>query len=465
MSPRGFHFESKNGNCYYYDDLTGVVTARVTDGPNELPWQAGTPQTPANTWPQRMDSAGDYATEIERYLETEGYRQLILVVTEECNLRCRYCVYSGNYENERRHQPKNMPFEVAQQAVDGYLRKWPNIKARDPQKRPLISFYGGEPLLHTNVIMSAVSHAKRVYSGDIGFNLTTNGTVMPPDALDFMVANDFLLTITLNGSQVEHDRLRVYPSGEGSFPSVWRTLQMVRDRYPDYYIKKCNIMTDYDWGTDLKGVATFFGAHGDVLRLGRVGMISPRFTHWYRQYTFDQRRVFHASVEALKKLYFAQLSERRSPTGFLECLFADDYRNIVERPYGKVSRPAYLPYTGTCIPGEKIAVDPEGNLHCCEKVNYHFPIGNVETGLDIQRITDLVDNYRKGLYPQCFDCPVTRVCSVCYAVTAGVGKFERNPPDLCYELQNAVKEMFVDLWTLFEAGVKEDAFLLPVTTE
>ena len=55
---------------------------------------------------------------IESYLD-EGMQQLILQLTQNCNLRCKYCVYSGSYKN-RVHTNKRMTFEIAKEAIDYY---------------------------------------------------------------------------------------------------------------------------------------------------------------------------------------------------------------------------------------------------------------------------------------------------------------------------------------------------------
>ena len=52
---------------------------------------------------------------IESYLD-EGMQQLILQLTQNCNLRCKYCVYSGSYKN-RVHTNKRMTFEIAKKQL------------------------------------------------------------------------------------------------------------------------------------------------------------------------------------------------------------------------------------------------------------------------------------------------------------------------------------------------------------
>ncbi len=42
---------------------------------------------------------------------------IILQITQKCNLNCSYCIYSGNYHN-RQHANKWMSVETAKKAID-----------------------------------------------------------------------------------------------------------------------------------------------------------------------------------------------------------------------------------------------------------------------------------------------------------------------------------------------------------
>lgn len=88
------------------------------------------------------------ADHIEDYMENNVH-QLILQVTQNCNLRCKYCVYSGTYIN-RVHTKKRMSIETAKKAVDFYRKHNGNIETA------IISFYGGEPLLEVELISEII---------------------------------------------------------------------------------------------------------------------------------------------------------------------------------------------------------------------------------------------------------------------------------------------------------------------
>ncbi len=147
------------------------------------------------------------------------------------------------------------------------------------------------------------------------------------------------------------------------------------------------------------------------------------------------------------------LKDRSSIPNLYNLLFGDSYRKIMMRPQNVPWRYSFLPYTGTCTPGDKIAVSPEGKLHCCERVSNSFPIGNIHNGLNMDKIVEIVRDYRKGITDQCEGCPITRLCPVCFARVSGEDKFNRSPSDLCKNIQKDTKKTFSRLWSLFEEGV------------
>jgi uncharacterized protein len=63
-----------------------------------------------------------------------------LQVTQQCNFRCEYCIYSGDYEN-RGHAERTMSFETAKKSIDFVLSSSKDSHAFH------VGFYGGEPLL------------------------------------------------------------------------------------------------------------------------------------------------------------------------------------------------------------------------------------------------------------------------------------------------------------------------------
>lgn len=90
------------------------------------------------------------------HLLAEHYMgNLILQVTQQCNLRCKYCAYSGNYYN-RSHTSNRMDFETAKKAIDFYLKR------SEKADQLALSFYGGEPLLEFGYIVMLLKAKKHI---------------------------------------------------------------------------------------------------------------------------------------------------------------------------------------------------------------------------------------------------------------------------------------------------------------
>jgi radical SAM protein with 4Fe4S-binding SPASM domain len=82
---------------------------------------------------------------------------------------------------------------------------------------------------------------------------------------------------------------------------------------------------------------------------------------------------------------------------------------------GDDARPDFLPFSGTCVPGDKIAVNVDGKLDVCERVNGSYPIGHLDTGIDYESVKRIIVQYQEEILPSCPSCPATRLCGLCYS--------------------------------------------------
>jgi uncharacterized protein len=141
--------------------------------------------------------------------------ELILYVSEECNLRCTYC-----FVNKK---PRRMTLETGQKAVDYFLNRNISGTAYDLT----LSFFGGEPMLETELISQLIAYAKkprdRVYK-KIRFGATTNGTLAGPQVEKVIREGQLQLLISLDGDQAA-TRQRPLVSGADSYPMIAKNLK------------------------------------------------------------------------------------------------------------------------------------------------------------------------------------------------------------------------------------------------
>jgi uncharacterized protein len=143
---------------------------------------------------------------------------LSLAVAQKCNLACGYCyAQQGAFGGAAR----NMPLETALRSVDLLL------DAKVPGSRVNLAFLGGEPLQNRVVLRATTEYASRlaVERGiEMGFSITTNGTLLKASDAEFFERHGFAVTVSLDGARAEHDRLRPLKNGRGSFDLILRNV-------------------------------------------------------------------------------------------------------------------------------------------------------------------------------------------------------------------------------------------------
>ena len=92
-----------------------------------------------------------------------------LILTKQCNLRCRYCFES--------HENVWMSEETALRAID--------MAMSDGSGSVGVSFFGGEPLLRKPLIHRCVEYAKGFPDVRFRWNMTTNGLLLDEKFLRF----------------------------------------------------------------------------------------------------------------------------------------------------------------------------------------------------------------------------------------------------------------------------------------
>ncbi|GFI22558.1 anaerobic sulfatase-maturating enzyme [Lachnospiraceae bacterium] len=444
QNKRGFIFKTDKGNFYFYDDKTAYVSRTISYNEEIV-----------------------YGTEDFNYLETNEAvinnmlehlvtKQLILNVTEDCNMRCKYCVYSGNYTNNRVHSNIYMSETIAKKSVIKYLEQFKIKRKYNISSQPIISFFGGEPLLNFELIKNIVKFVKDNYDGMVVYTVTTNGTLLSREITDFFVENNFDLTVSVNGSEQEHNRLRVFGNGLGSYDIIKKNLNYVFEQYPDYYAQKVYFSVVYDTGTDMVALESFF-TEEKLFRnkLSSLSEVVSSFTNWYAQYDKTEKEKFISNRNNLKQKFLSKIYTDDSINHVLRKMFGDMFVLILNRRFcdkGKMEKPSVLPYTGACIPGTKVSVGCDGKLYLCEKVNCANPIGNVDEWIDSKCIKTLLDEYNK-VGVKCINCPIQSLCPSCYRLLMDEnGRLDMDQLKGCEKIIQQFMQGFRNLYSLMEDG-------------
>ena len=307
-------------------------------------------------------------------------------------------------------------------------------------------------MLEFELIKNIIEYIKSKYHNvDVLYNMTTNGILLKKDIVKFMVENNVNIAVSLDGYKENHDRNRVFVNGDGTFDIIIANLSEIRENYPNYFYNNLSILVCYDWKTDLFKMEEFFTIHKNELPpLGRISLVSPFFTNYYvRNFSKGDFESYKKQLSEIKKKYFNLIIDRKiSP--FLEIFIGSSYRQLLLIEKITRSRPVFILYTSTCIPGSKLCVDVNGEFHVCEKVNYSFPIGDVYRGIDYNSIVKMLREYKKCIMDSCKNCPITRLCSMCFATFMKDRTFDKDPPEICDRLIDEVKKELSELYKILE---------------
>jgi uncharacterized protein len=126
-------------------------------------------------------------------------------VTHICNLDCVYCYGDkGSYGGPSVH----MKQKIAKKAIDFLF-------STSKSKNYRITFFGGEPLLNFKLIKYIVAYAKdkaRKVGKNIYFGLTTNGTIINDEIINFFIKERIEVTVSFDGPEYIQDLNRRFKS-------------------------------------------------------------------------------------------------------------------------------------------------------------------------------------------------------------------------------------------------------------
>lgn len=349
---------------------------------------------------------------VKDYLQN-NLKRLILQVTQNCNMRCQYCNFSGTGILSRTHQNKNMDLKVALKAIDFF-----RDHSGDSDEIE-ISFYGGEPLLVFSTIKATVEYAiEKLSDKKIKFSMTTNGTVFNKEIILYLAKYNFKLTISVDGPSDYHDtNRRMACDGSGSFSSVYNNLLKIRDLVPDYYSTiEFNAVIEPD--RDLQKIEDFFNADvafkDNHVIINRVNdLLTDQKYEDTEEYIIQQETILFKSL--LEQIVYNKSKYYSRNINILNSL---KYTMRSLEPILVQSH-----HEGPCLPGyNRLFVDIYGVFRICEKaseLSNHMIIGDLDNGFNYHSINKLL-NIGKLTEESCLNCWLIRQCRICPTAIDGI---------------------------------------------
>lgn len=346
--------------------------------------------------------------------------QLIFKMSEACNMRCKYCIYSDYYPKTADYGSGKMTIDVAKSAVKIFMERFNSTFQKGNVKlKPVFTFYGGEPLIEYSVIKQIVSFIKENYHEyNCIFSITTNGLLLNKDIADFLIENNFLITISLDGNEKINDRNRVDVNGGGTYSKIFNNIMKYLIDYGNVVIASC-----YDYKTPLSELANFVEKYdrqnnGIFPHLQKLTMINDIDTSYYKQFTEEDVEFYKKNINDLRKEYIHNAINNKKQRIVVHHLIGSEILFLYDR-IKFINQSNYCTICSNCTPGEKLYITPTGDFYICEKVpeNEKYIVGNVSEGININKINDLITSYNNDILKKCKNCNIRRLCSMCFAQT------------------------------------------------
>lgn len=390
---------------YFYDYIKNVIYVR----------NSNTPQKLGNKSITRIQSK-IVSKESFEITAKNSRKQLVLSVTDNCNLGCKYCIYyEERYMTKREKEkfyekfektdkgcfkPKEMTFDIAKKAVDNFY------SSNHRNSHVDVSFYGGEPLLAISLIKKVVEYIADNYSTtQTQFSFTTNATLLTTKTIEFLEENNFLLNISLDGTQEIHDIYRVFQGGnKGTHQKIMKNLLYIKKQYPVFFTNNIIFASTVVPGVDSKELFDFFEYLNQAVSLNDLDITK------YMEYILSTKEQ-KTNSKLVNHKYYSKLLQSTNQT----------FNDFVNRLENNKKNTQFIP-GGYCLPFiKKGFVSTKGEYYICEKFEQIDKniVGNVNEDIDFEKITNILNLISNKIENKCSKCWASRFCELCFVDALG----------------------------------------------
>ena len=325
----------------------------------------------------------------DRPLVDPPIHAISLAVAQKCNLGCTYCyAQQGTFGGSA----KSMPAETARRSIDLLL------DGHRPGDRVTLAFLGGEPLANRPVLREATRYAAdraAALGVSMQFSLTTNGTLLTEDDAAFLEEHGFAVTISLDGVREEHDLLRPFRDGSGSYDRIIARVRPLLELQRQMQVSARVTVTP----NNMNLVRT-------LDKLIEMGFHSVGFSPLLRSPTGLEEMNGAPLGQMLERLIACGLAfERRVLRGerypFLNMVNAlRELHRGSHRPYSCGAGAGYL------------GVSAEGDLAACHRFvgDAEGAMGSLDAGIDRERRNEWLAQRHVHQQEPCRDCWARYLC-------------------------------------------------------
>lgn len=165
---------------------------------------------------------------------------IVLKVAERCNLACSYCYYFyQEFDNAK------SPPIIRRDVVEQLARFLKDAALATTIDHFNVVLHGGEPLLLKKKYFDEIcTYLRTELEGYVGvdFSIQTNGVLIDEDWIELFSKHRINAGISIDGLQVDHDRLRPDKQGRGSYDRAINGLRLLQQAVKDGRLRSAGVL-------------------------------------------------------------------------------------------------------------------------------------------------------------------------------------------------------------------------------
>ena len=325
-----------------------------------------------------------------------------------CNLACKYCYYLEKnklYPTAQRHL---MSDEMLEQFTREYIEA-------QTMSQVLFTWHGGEPLLRSIDFYRKALSLQQKYAGGrrIDNVIQTNGTLLTDEWCEFFAQNHWLVGISIDGPQPDHDHYRLTAAGKPSWKKVMQGIKLLKKHGVEW--NAMAVVNAYNVNHPLE-FYRFFKENGCQFL---------QFTPIVERLTRHEDGRTLASLADKDEISLSEASVTPEQWGYFLCAIFDEW---VRKDVGKIFveifdctlanwmgiSPGICAYSKEC--GHAGVMEHNGDVYSCDHFVFpEYKLGNIRDhslidmlyGEQQQELSRLKHN---SLPRQCRECDMEFAC-------------------------------------------------------
>ncbi len=351
---------------------------------------------------------------------TPSFKSVIIKVTNECNLQCKYCFVSDSVPRRT----------VINEAIVELLLK--ELERVSSEETIHLVWHGGEPTLAGGEFFCRVKALQAGREKRFENYIQTNGTLITDELIETLHNNGFNIGLSLDGPSSLNDQNRIDRNGAGSFQRVSKAIQKLRKRgifsgilatIAKHNVDRAEELYNFCREQEIRlKLSPLYRAGRAIHNIDALAITPEEYTRFLNQlaglWLEDARPVFINPIEALFLGTFAGSKIQR------DCSF-----------------------TANCH-REFFAIGPTGDLYPCGLFQglEEFKYGNIfDMAIDEIKQTAVfarLEHRSEAIASRCQPCDLYEICygGCPFQALTGTGDLNKEAPQ-CTPYREVISEM------------------------